>query len=192
MVEYQQSAHFPVMGVNRNTNYRTLRLRRIPEQAACGLAVRAVLDYLFAALRDTLKGVRSYLCGRIDFEPNPYYKGRYSVALLVCAYNHVSHPYEVAEIIFRNSRLAKKIDRWLTERCERFPYLAVRRDGTVGDWKEPQIAVPKKPAQSELPEKVRVTKASGAHRTSFNQGNLRPSADLSPRRRKADFSEESR
>jgi len=109
---------------------------------------------LWAAVRDRLAAVRSYLSEKSQFEQNPYYQGRYLVALLLCAYNHVSHPYEVAEVLFQQSRLARKIERWLADRCERFPYLAVRFDGSLGDWKEPQIMAPKKPVQQAKAKKA--------------------------------------
>ena len=115
------------------------------------------LGHYWAVVADELSRVKTYLSQRSQFEPNPYYQGRYLVALLLCAYNHVSHPYEVAEVLFKQSRLARKIERWLRDRCERFPYLSVRFDGSLGDWKEPQIMAPKKPV-----ENVKAKKASAA------------------------------
>ena len=127
-----------------------------------------IFCFILSLVRDALRGVRAYLAQRVDFEPNPYYKGRYQVALATCvnAYNNLSHPYEIAEIFFRDSRFGKKVESWLVERCERFPYLCVRFDGSLGDWKEPQVDrafLPvKKHVQSEIPEKVRVKKAGAA------------------------------
>jgi len=105
---------------------------------------------LWAAVRDRLASVRSYLSAKSQFEPNPYYQGRYLVALLLC----LAHTYEAAEMLFQQSRLARKIERWLADRCERFPYLAVRFDGSLGDWKEPQIMAPKKPVQQAKAKKA--------------------------------------
>jgi hypothetical protein len=110
----------------------------------------AAIRLLSECLHDALSRVRSYLSKRVDSEPNPYYKGRYLVALLVCAYNHVSHPYEVSEVLFRDSRFAAKVDRWMAEQCERFPYLSVRFDGTLVDW-----LPPKKTVQAEKLKKAK-------------------------------------
>lgn len=94
---------------------------------------------------DATARVRAYLAGRVDWEPNPYYKGRYQVALatVVNAGKGLSLPYEVAEILFRDSRFARKIERWLEQRAEQFPICQIRFDGSLGDWLIPKKSVRK-------------------------------------------------
>lgn len=92
---------------------------------------------------DASSRVITYLAHRVDWEPNPYYKGRYQVALatVVNAGKGLSLPYEVAEILFRDSRFARKIERWLEQRREQFPVCEVLFDGSLGGWLQPRKAV---------------------------------------------------
>jgi len=88
-------------------------------------------------LRPTLADrIASYLSQRIDYEPNPYYKGRYFVARQILVYLHTSKPYEVAEAVFRQTHFSRKIERWFEVRREQFPCLHINFDGSLGDWKD--------------------------------------------------------
>jgi len=96
-------------------------------------------------LAEPVDRVASYLSQRIDYEPNPYYKGRYFVARQILVYLNTPKPYEVAEAVFRQTRFSRKIERWFEVRREQFPCLHINFDGSLGDWKEKAevIEIPK-------------------------------------------------
>jgi hypothetical protein len=83
----------------------------------------------------TVKHIRSYLLLRENFEESPYYKGRYLVAASTVrnAERGLSLPYEVAEILFQDSRYARKVERWLENRRAQFEHWTVRFDGSIGE-----------------------------------------------------------
>jgi hypothetical protein len=107
------------------------------------------------------KHVCHYLLLRENFEDSPYYKGRYLVAANTVrnAERGSSMPYEAAEIIFKDSRYARKVERWLANRRAQFAHWTVRFDGSIGGQIElsetSQLPV-KKPVQSAkaLPKKI--------------------------------------
>lgn len=94
--------------------------------------------------------VFSYLLNRENCEESPYYKGRYLVAANVVrnAERGLELPYEVAEVIFQDTRYALKIQAWLCQQREQFPNWIVLSDGTLTRPRRAPIPFPKKPPQS--------------------------------------------
>lgn len=105
---------------------------------------------LLRLMLDASARVKSYLAERSEWEPSPYYKGRYLVALLVVINREKEQPYLAAELQFSNSRYAQKIERWLENRAERFPCMEIKFDGSLGDW-----LPAKKSVRSEAPQTLK-------------------------------------
>jgi hypothetical protein len=119
-----------------------------------------LLTFVRRTSRDMVTRVLDYLYARENFEPSPYYRGRYLVAICTfknAALKGLSMPYEVAEVLFRDSRYAAKIEAWLDQRREYWRNWTVNPDGSVGA----QLPL-RKPVVSSLTQSGRWIMAAAA------------------------------